>query len=159
MTISWLVTTALTWFCLPDVSILVALVLASCATPTDPVLSNAIVKVSLFFLILVHLALWLTCMYVISQGSFANSYVSPRLRNLISAESGANDGFALPFLYIAVHLIKEATTGEALRKWVIETILWSVLGSVVLGFVLGAAANQLLKVAAHWNLIDKESFL
>jgi hypothetical protein len=49
------------------VPVLVALVIAAAVTPTDPVLSSAIVK-----------------------GSFADQYVSPRIRNLISAESGAN---------------------------------------------------------------------
>lgn len=68
MTVMWLLTTACITVVFPNLPILVTLVIASCATATDPVLSNSIVK-----------------------GSFADSYVPPRLRNLISGESGAND--------------------------------------------------------------------
>ncbi|CEH12125.1 Na /H antiporter [Ceraceosorus bombacis] len=136
MTTMWMVTSVSIWAVIPGVSPLVALAVASCATPTDPVLSNAIVK-----------------------GSFAEAYVSPRIRNLISAESGANDGFGLPFTFLALNLIQKASTAEALKSWALEVVLWSVVGSVVWGAVVGFTANYLLKVATRYSLIDKESFL
>lgn len=136
MAVMWLVTTGLTMLCVPQLPILAALVLASCATPTDPVLSNAIVK-----------------------GSFADQHVSPRLRNLISAESGANDGLALPFLLLAVNLIKAKTTKDALIKWFIEGLLYEVGVAIVFGAVIGTAANRVLRWSARNNLIDQESFL
>ncbi|UZJ56160.1 hypothetical protein CBS101457_005480 [Exobasidium rhododendri] len=132
----WLTTTGLVMLCFPGVPLLVGLVIASCATPTDPVLSNSIIK-----------------------GSFADQHVSPRLRNLISAESGANDGFGYPFLFLAVHLIKSASTGEALKAWVLETILYQVVGAAVFGALVGFVANQVLKWSTNHNYIDKESFL
>lgn len=131
----WLITTGLTML-LFKVPLLVALVIASCATPTDPVLSNAIVK-----------------------GSFADQHVSPRLRNLISAESGANDGFGYPFLFLAVHILKSASTGEALKTWVIKTILYQVLGAAIFGAAIGVAAKYILRWSTKRNNIDKESFL
>lgn len=136
MTCMWLVTTGLTMLCFPNVPLLVALVIASCATPTDPVLSNSIVK-----------------------GSFADQHVSPRLRNIISAESGANDGFGYPFLFLAVYLLKEGSTGEAIKTWVFKTILYQVLGASILGFLIGLSAKYILRWSTNRNFIDKESFL
>ncbi|PWN50292.1 hypothetical protein IE53DRAFT_298146, partial [Violaceomyces palustris] len=136
MTLMWLVTTACIWLTLPGVPLLVALVISTCATPTDPVLSNAIVK-----------------------GAFADQYVSPRLRNLISAESGANDGFGYPFLFLAVHLLKAPTTSKAMIAWVLETCLYNVLGSVVWGTFVGYLCLRLLEFSTNKNWIDKESFL
>lgn len=136
MTCMWLITTGLTMLCFPGLPLLAALVIASCTTPTDPVLSNSIVK-----------------------GSFADQHVSPRLRNLISAESGANDGFGYPFLFLAVHLIKKGSSGQALQAWVLETILYQVVGAAVFGALIGMAANRVLQWSANHNYIDKESFL
>lgn len=76
-------------------SYLESLVIAACITPTDPVLANAIVK-----------------------GRYAENYVSPHLRNIISAEAGANDGFGYPFLFLAIFLLKEKTHGKALADWI-----------------------------------------
>lgn len=136
MTIMWLSTTLCIWLLIPRLSVLAALIIATSATPTDPVLSNAIVK-----------------------GAFADQYVSPRLRNLISAESGGNDGFGYPFLYLAVHLIKETTTKEALTTWVFSTVLYKVLGAVLYGTLVGYVSRKALEFSTDRNLIDKESFL
>lgn len=136
MTVMWLATTLCIWLVIPSLPLLAGLVIATSATPTDPVLSNAIVK-----------------------GAFADQYVSPRLRNLISAESGANDGFGYPFLFLAVHLLKLNSTSEALTKWVLETCLYTVGGSVVYGIVVGYVCRRLIEFSTDRNLIDKESFL
>lgn len=136
MIMMWLVTTGLTKLVIPEISMLAALVIASCATPTDPVLSNAIVK-----------------------GSFADQHISPRLRNLISAESGANDGFAYPFLFLALRLIKSPTTNTALFSWFLNSVLYQVGGAIVFGAFVGVAANRILRWSTYHNTIDKESFV
>ncbi|KAK0529546.1 hypothetical protein OC834_003641 [Tilletia horrida] len=135
MTMMWLSTTAciLLVFKMP---LLIALIVSSCTTATDPVLSNGIVK-----------------------GQFADAYVSVRLRQLISAESGLNDGFAWPFAYLAIHLLREPTTGGALRKWALDTIGWEIIGSILYGTLVGYVALLLLRFATRNGYIDKESFL
>lgn len=132
----WLITALLIQLVLPDVPYLVALILSACTTPTDPVLSNAIVK-----------------------GAFADEYVPARLRNLISAESGLNDGLALPYLFLAIRLLKVPSTGQALKDWILRDVLYTVGGSIVLGCIIGLLANQALRFACRHNTIDKESFL
>nr|CDI53286.1 related to Na /H-exchanging protein [Melanopsichium pennsylvanicum 4] len=136
MTVMWLATTLCIWLVIPSLPLLAGLVIATSATPTDPVLSNAIVK-----------------------GAFADQYVSPRLRNLISAESGANDGFGYPFLFLAVHLLKLDTTSQALKAWIFETCIYTVGGAVLYGILVGYICRRLIEFSTDRNLIDKESFL
>ncbi|KAN0066267.1 hypothetical protein ACQY0O_000361 [Thecaphora frezii] len=136
MTAMWLATTLCIFLAIPDLPLLAALAVSTGATPTDPVLSNAIVK-----------------------GAFADQYVSPRIRNLLSAESGANDGFGYPFLYLAVHLIKLGSTSEALKTWALETCIYTVGGSIAYGTAVGYLCRKLLEFSTNKNWIDKESFL
>lgn len=75
MTIMWLCTSLCIYLTIPKISFLAALVIGSCCTCTDPVLSQAVAK-----------------------GPFADKYVPRALREIISAEAGANDGFGFPFL-------------------------------------------------------------
>ncbi|KAG9322059.1 hypothetical protein KVV02_006674 [Mortierella alpina] len=113
-----------------------AMVLAACVTPTDPVLSNSVVK-----------------------GRFAEKHVPPRLRYLLSAESGINDGMGLPFLFLGLYLMREKSVGTAFGKWFYMVWAYQILLSIVLGGLIGAAARKLVKGAKNRNLIDKESFL
>ena len=50
-------------------------------------------------------------------GKFAMEHVSPELRNIISAESAANDGLAYPFLSLSIYLTVEASKSTAFSKW------------------------------------------
>ncbi|KAM3512753.1 hypothetical protein MY11210_003627 [Beauveria gryllotalpidicola] len=173
MTIMWLCTTLCMLATVPKVTLLAALVIGSCVTCTDPILSQAIAK-----------------------GPFADKYVARPLREIISSEAGANDGFGFPFLMLAVYLIrhadgpgivtkeaKEAASGAvaeaggeavkmlfaraeeevgrlgggvgvALKNWLLETWLYIVLLSIVYGAVVGFASG---KVINKW--IDSESYL
>lgn len=69
MTIMWLVSGLIVWGLVPNLRFLEALAIGACVTPTDPVLSNSIVK-----------------------GKFADKNVPKELQRIIVAESGANDG-------------------------------------------------------------------
>ncbi|MGC8200907.1 hypothetical protein, partial [Salmonella enterica] len=70
MTMMWLCTTVCILAVIPKVSLLAAMAIAACVTSTDPVLSQAVAK-----------------------GPFADKYVARPVREIISAEAGANDGF------------------------------------------------------------------
>ncbi|KAF8940621.1 hypothetical protein BGZ58_005580 [Dissophora ornata] len=136
MILMWLTSATLIWALIPDLDFVEAMILAACITPTDPVLSNSVVK-----------------------GRFAEKHVPPRLRYLLSAESGINDGMGLPFLYLGLYLLRERTVSDALSKWVYMIWAYQILMSIVLGGLIGAAARKLVKGAKNRNLIDKESFL
>ncbi|RCH92529.1 hypothetical protein CU098_009453, partial [Rhizopus stolonifer] len=132
----WIISGVCVWYFVPRLSFLESLMIASCFTPTDPVLANSIV-----------------------QGHFAEQYVPPNIRHLIIAESGANDGLGYPFLFLAMYLIQMSSIKEALFQW-----SWYVMGyeigfSMVIGLAVGMAARKLLKFSEKRKWIDKESFL
>lgn len=94
MTWGWFVSAALIYALIPNLNFLSALAIAACLTPTDPILAAAIIG-----------------------GKYADKHVPAHLRHLIAAESGSNDGAAYPFLYFALYLTLDRTTGAALKDW------------------------------------------
>ncbi|CAO3648007.1 unnamed protein product [Cunninghamella echinulata] len=131
----WMISGVCVKYIFPDFSYLEALIIASCFAPTDPVLANSIV-----------------------QGHFAEKYVPTKIRHIISAESGANDGLGYPFLFLSIYLCQYSTS-TALAKWTFSIMIYNIGFSVVIGFIAGHVARKLLKFAQQRNLIDHESFL
>jgi NhaP-type Na+/H+ or K+/H+ antiporter len=145
MTCMWLATSLLVWALVPNISLLHALVIGSCVTPTDPVLSNVIVK-----------------------GKFADRNVPKELQQIIIAESGANDGLGYPFLFFALYLIKyvgdggvaeQGGAGTAIGLWFGETWGYTIILSVIYGAVVGWVAKELLHWAEDRKYVDRENFL
>lgn len=174
MTTMWLCTTLCMLATLPKISFRAALVIGSCVTCTDPILSQAIAK-----------------------GPFGDKFVARRLREIISSEAGINDGFGFPFLMLAVYLIRHADVpgagegtgegagvaeratqlvaradevgrlgggvGKALSEWFLEKWLYIVFLSVVYGIVVGYGSGNAIRfclarhvLAQHqppWSLI------
>ncbi|QIX01671.1 hypothetical protein AMS68_007188 [Peltaster fructicola] len=145
MCIMWISTSLLVWALVPNITILYALAVGACVTPTDPVLSNSIVK-----------------------GKFADKNIPPKLQKIIIAESGANDGLGYPFLYLALYLLKytndgglgqDGTAGTAMGLWFGETWAYTIILSVIYGAVVGWIAKELLHWAEERRYVDRESFL
>lgn len=135
MAFTWIICSIIIYLCFSDLPFGQAMIIGACITPTDPVLSNSIVK-----------------------GKFADKYVPHKLRNLIIAEAGANDGFAFPYLFLALFLCKYAA-GHAMAKWAVDTIVYEILLSIVYGAVIGVLAKEALQYAQRHDLVDRESFL
>lgn len=162
MTLMWLATSMCILATIPNVSLLATLVIGACATSTDPILSQAVAK-----------------------GPFADKYVPRPLREMISAEAGANDGFASPFLMLSVNLMRlsigrpetiidpilaERDTyrgvgshpgdiGIALGNWAIETLVYIVLLASIYGVVTGYCARMAVRFSLSHKWIDTESYL
>jgi len=145
MTCMWIASSLLIWAMVPNLPFLHALAIAACVTPTDPVLSNSIVK-----------------------GKFADTNVPKDLQKIIIAESGANDGLGYPFLFLALYLIKYTEdqglgyTGgaaKAMGLWFGETWGYTIILSVIYGASVGWVAKELLHWAEEKKFIDRESFL
>ncbi|KAJ2785682.1 hypothetical protein H4R18_000373 [Coemansia javaensis] len=136
MVVMWLVTAGIVHLMF-DISFKQALLIASCAAPTDPILANSVVK-----------------------GRYAEANVPKNVRDALSAESGVNDGLGLPFLYFSLYLLNESySTGHALGRWFYWTWCYNILLSIAIGIVVGYIARKLLRLAESYDLIDKESFL
>ena len=142
MTVMWIVTSLLVFALVPHISFLQALAVGACVTPTDPVLSNSIVK-----------------------GKFADKNIPKELQKIIVAESGANDGLGYPFLFLPLYLIQHSGLGSdhstrvALGLWFGETWGYTIILSVVYGATVGWIAKELLHWAEEKKYVDRESFL
>ncbi|KAI9144447.1 Sodium/hydrogen exchanger family-domain-containing protein [Paraphysoderma sedebokerense] len=112
-----------------------SLIIAGCIAPTDPILANSI-----------------------CNGRFADKHVPIHVRHLLSAESGANDGSAYPFIMIAFALLKYPAD-TAWSYWIVVVVLYQVILAIILGVVIGYVARRLLRLSERGKLIDKESFL
>jgi NhaP-type Na+/H+ or K+/H+ antiporter len=145
MTAMWICSSLILFAMVPHLSFLHALAIGACITPTDPVLSNSIVK-----------------------GKFADKNVPRPLQRIIIAESGANDGLGYPFLFFALYLIKYTGMGgegqlggarKAIGLWFGETWGYTILLSVLYGVTVGWLAKEMLHWAEEKKYIDRESFL
>ncbi|KAH7076320.1 Na(+)/H(+) antiporter 1 [Paraphoma chrysanthemicola] len=171
MTIMWLFTSLCIYITIPKMTLLTALVIGSCVTCTDPILSQAVAK-----------------------GPFADKFVPRALRELISSEAGANDGFGFPFLLLATYLIRHAgledvkfkegvsaaieTTAhllkrseeegigrlgggipKAMEQWIVEGWLYIIIMSVAIGAIIGYGSMFAIKFGLRRRWIDSESFL
>jgi len=137
MLFGWLITSLFVWWMVPPLDWLESLVVAACVTATDPVLASS----------------------VVGKGKFARR-VPKHLRDLLSAESGCNDGMAFPFVYLALYLIHDKLKAkEVTYHWICYTILYECVFGAVYGFLIGYFARHGIKYAEKHDLIDRESFL
>lgn len=137
MTWGWLMTSLFIWWMVPPLNWLESLACAACVTATDPVLASS----------------------VVGKGKFAKR-VPRHLRDLLSAESGCNDGMAFPFIYLSLYLLRyRPDTGKVAFHWICNTILYECIFGAFYGFILGYIARHAIKLAERKKLIDRESFL
>ncbi|KAL4811782.1 Sodium/hydrogen exchanger family-domain-containing protein [Aspergillus spinulosporus] len=168
MALMWLCTSGCILLAIPRLNFLSALVLGSCVTSTDPILSQAIAK-----------------------GPFADRYVARDLREIISSEAGANDGFGFPFLMLATYLLRytqgdpdhdpdqgelehrsmslhtrdgrvghqDGGLAKAMEMWLVETWCYYVVMGAVYGAVVGYASMHALRFALRRKWIDGECYL
>ncbi|CAG8657025.1 8372_t:CDS:10 [Ambispora leptoticha] len=137
MIFMWIVSAFIIYIFIPDAGFTETLLIASCITPTDPILANSVV-----------------------QGSFAEKHIPTQIRHLLSAESGANDGMGFPFLFLSLYLLQAPNNpGSAIGKWIYYVWGYHILFSILLGFLIGWSARKLLHMAENNDWIDKESFL
>lgn len=137
MTFGWLVTSLFIWWMIEPLTWLESLMCAACVTATDPVLASS----------------------VVGKGKFAKR-VPKHLRDLLSAESGCNDGMAFPFIYLSFYLIHyRPHTSQVAYHWFCNTILYECIFGAVYGVLIGYMGRHAIKWADRRGLIDRESFL
>lgn len=134
MFLMWAATTLVLGLVL-DVGWLVALLIAAVITPTDPVLATTIVT-----------------------GKLAEKAIPGRLRNLLHAESAANDGLAFAFVMAAV-LLMTKPTDEALYELARYVIAWQVLGATAVGALAGWLVGLLQRKSSEHQLAQYASLL
>ncbi|NLT29553.1 MAG: sodium:proton exchanger [Propionibacterium sp.] len=95
-----------------------ALLLGTAVCPTDPVLSSSVVT-----------------------GEAAERTLPEDDRQLLSLESGANDGLAFPLVLIAIAFVGPLTAADAGAE-----IAWQLLGALLVGAVTGFVAAKALRL-------------
>jgi NhaP-type Na+/H+ or K+/H+ antiporter len=95
-----------------------AVLIGAALCPTDPVLASSV-----------------------ATGKPAEEDLPARDRQILSLESGANDGLALPLVLVAVALAGDRGVGGALGE-----SLWQVVGAVLVGVPAGWLAARALRV-------------
>lgn len=110
--------------------------IAACLTPTDPVLSSSIIK-----------------------SKFADEYIPERLRYLLTAESGINDGFGLFLLFIPIDLFFGKNIYNGVSDLIFSTIIYKSIFPAIIGILIGYVARKLLFYCYSCNMVGSESFL
>lgn len=137
MTFGWLVTSLFIWWMIEPLTWLESLMCAACVTATDPVLASS----------------------VVGKGKFAKR-VPKHLRDLLSAESGCNDGMAFPFIYLSFYIMHyRPHASPAVQHWFANTILYECVFGAIYGVLIGYIGRHAIKWADGKGLIDRESFL
>lgn len=105
-----------------------AFLVGACLCPTDPVLAASVVS-----------------------GNLAEKELPARLRQVLTVESGSNDGLALPLVGLAlVPVLVTEHLGEA--AWMLTG---QVLGGVLIGLLLGAAAGWGMRTATRDAALER----
>ena len=121
MIAGWFIS-ALIFYWVLGTSFTTALIVAACLTPTDPVLSAS----------------------VLGEASFSQR-IPKRIRHILSAESGCNDGSAYPFLYAGLFAAISKSAGEGVKDWFLDVIIWQCGVGAIVGIIIGLTANRLLR--------------
>lgn len=110
-----------------------ALLIGAVIAPTDPVLAGSV-----------------------ATGKTAEESVPERLRNLLTAESGANDGLGMLFVMFPILLLTRSID-EALENWLTAILLWEIGAAVVIGLAAGWLSGRLLVWAYNQPFSESHS--
>ncbi|KAF8813569.1 Sodium/hydrogen exchanger [Phlegmacium glaucopus] len=136
MAIGWVIVAGLLRLLFPQLNLISCLAVSACLTPTDPIICAAIVG-----------------------GKFARRHVPVNLRQILSAESAANDGLAYPFLTLTLYLTLDSSREVAITHWVLIGWLYQVCFGVVIGAILGLIFSHLIKFSHKRGFINRESYV
>ncbi|KAG5518606.1 hypothetical protein PMAC_003003 [Pneumocystis sp. 'macacae'] len=136
MTLGWIITSTIMYLSIPHLFFVEALILGACVTATDPVLASSIV----------------------GKGEFSKR-IPEHIRNVLSCESGCNDGFSLPFLFIGLQLLIDSFGIKTISNFFLVKIFYEVVFGCILGSFIGILGRKAVRFAEKHNLIDRESFL
>ncbi|PFH47473.1 hypothetical protein AMATHDRAFT_77194 [Amanita thiersii Skay4041] len=136
MIVGWLIVGGLIKALFPMLNFLSCLTIASCLTPTDPIMCAAIVG-----------------------SEFAKVYIPVHLRQLILAESALNDGLAYLFLSFSIYMAVDGPSKTDIGSWVLIGGLYQIILGLLIGAMTGFIFSRLMKFSHKKGLVDRESYV
>lgn len=138
MIFGWLIISLFIWAIIPGATFVAGLVISACITATDPVLAQA----------------------VVGHGPFAKRIPS-HVRNLLISESACNDGMSVPFIYLALNIMKygSSNTKELVKNWICISVLYMCVFGLLFGAIIGTLARYIAQFCAKSKTIDRPSML
>src|SRR5215217_3427942 len=134
MPLMWIVSGLLVYLIL-GLPFWVSVLIGAIITPTDPVVASSIVA-----------------------GGVAERNLPSSLRCAISAESGFNDGLALPFVVLPVLVLTEPP-GVVLGHWLTHTVLLEIVAGAAVAALMGYVAGKTLRWAERKEAMERTSLL
>ncbi len=134
MPVAWAVTALLAWWIL-GLPFWVAALVGAILAPTDPVIASAIVT-----------------------GHVAEERVPEDVRHSLSAESGLNDGLALPLVLLSIVVLRDGVAAVP-YEWFVRVVLWEVGAAVAVGAGLGYVAGRAWEWADSSEHMDPPTIL
>ena len=134
MPLMWIVSGLLVYLIL-GLPFWVSVLIGAIVTPTDPVVASSIVA-----------------------GGVAERNLPAPLRHAISAESGFNDGLALPFVVLPV-LVLTRPPGDVISHWLTHTVLLEIVAGAALAALMGYLAGKTLRWAERKETMERTSLL
>ncbi len=134
MPLMWAACSLLAYFIL-GLPFWVSVLLGAVVTPTDPVVASTIVT-----------------------GGVAERNLPARLRHAISAESGWNDGLALPFVFLPL-LVLTPPQEYVPAHWLVHTVLWESVAGAAIAALIGYLAGTALGWAEARETLENTSLL
>ncbi len=132
MPLMWLTAAVLCMWILGQ-PLLVSLLIGAVLAPTDPVVAGSI-----------------------ASGKLAETKLAGDLRNLLTLESGANDGFGMLFVMLPILLLTKPAP-EAWSEWAMRVLLWEVVFAVMVGLAAGWLGGKLLMWAREQPFSEHHS--
>lgn len=166
---TWILCGLCVWLIVPGMTWVESLVVGACLGPTDPVLGGSVLKGASRCPSLRCSSLAQRVTFITSSGHFAERHVDRKVRHVLLAESGANDGFGTPFLFLSLALLfrtyehpppgAATSTGGLLVHFLVWILLYNVVLSLVIGLVVGFTVKWLLVASRRKEWIDQDSML
>ncbi len=135
MIFMWGLSSGIIYFLLTKLSVFECLLIGAIVTPTDPVVASTLVT-----------------------GEKAEKYLPKKIRNALSFEAGANDGFAYPIVFLALYLLG-AEGGGDLSEWFIKVLLYESILCAILAYGVGYGCGFLMKKTHKAGYLNEKTLL
>ncbi len=135
MIFMWGLSSGIIYLLLPKLSVFECLLIGAIVTPTDPVVASTLVT-----------------------GEKAEKYLPKKIRNALSFEAGANDGFAYPIVFLALYLLG-AEGGGDLSEWFTKVLLYESILCAILAYGVGYGCGFLMKKTHKAGYLNAKTLL